>query len=109
MEIRDVFGSNSGQLWLMAALLFIFGAAYNAAVTWLNRRGMTEGYTWLLVAIGTAVTLLASGPVIGWDNVIRLFILFVASGAFMAGGDIYRYLHNKAAENKSKRDDFLPR
>ena len=108
MEIRDVFGSDSGQLWITAVLLLTFGAAFNAAVQWLNRKGATEGYTWLLVVIGVAVTLLAAGPVIGWANVVRLFILFAASGLFMAGGDIYRYLRARAAENRTRRDN-LPR
>ena len=72
--------------------LFAFGVAFNMLTSYMSRKGLSEGYTWLLVVIGVLVTVLAAGLVIGWESSGILILFFVASGTPMALGDIYRYV-----------------
>lgn len=76
---------------LIAVSLLLFGVGFNWLTGWLHRKGYKDGYTWLLVVIGTAVTLLASGFLIGWLAVGVLFVLFACSGLPMALGDAWRH------------------
>jgi hypothetical protein len=79
-----------GGFWAVFFLLFVFGLGFNWLVTWMHRHGHSDGYTWLLVVIGVGVTLLAAGPVVGWEPVLMMFALFAASGLPMAAGDAWR-------------------
>ncbi len=99
MDLRTLFGTQSGAIVATCVGLAIFGYGFNALVTYLSRRGLSEGYTWLLVVAGVAVTVLAAGFTIGWGNVILLTIYFVCDGFFMAAGDIWRHVKARAAEN----------
>jgi hypothetical protein len=76
-------------------ILLVFGLIYNTFVGWLERKGLIEGYLGILVIVGVAVTLLVSGPFIGWDNFKLMVSFFAASGLFMALGDIGRFLKLK--------------
>lgn len=93
-------GLNPAAIWPTAVALLAFGAAYNALVMWAGRRGYTDGYTWLLVVIGVAVTILAAGFTIGWTTVAVLFLYFAASGLPMAAGDIARHVRARRAEHE---------
>lgn len=73
-------------------ILFTFGVAFNWLTSWMHRRGYSDGYTWVLVVVGVAVTIGASGLVLGWTAVWVLFVLFACSGLPMAAGDIWRHV-----------------
>lgn len=100
MESGIESGINWGAVPVATLGLLLFGVAYNALIHELSRRGHNEGYVWLEVVIGVAVTLLAAGPVVGWETVGVLFVLFAAAGLFPAAGDIYRYARARQAERK---------
>lgn len=75
--------------------LFLFGLGFNWFTSWLHKQNYNDGYTWGLVVIGVAVTVLASGFVIGWTAVLILLICFTCSGLPMAIGDIWRAVRAK--------------
>lgn len=70
---------------------FLFGVGFNWITAWLGRRGYSEGYTAVLVIIGTGITILLAAPIIGLVNALKVFGLFAASGAPMALGDMGRH------------------
>jgi uncharacterized membrane protein len=78
--------------------LFLFGVIYAIIVYFMN--GKHEGYTALLVVVGVAVTVAASGPVIGWDVVIYLALAFAASGVPMIVGDVIRGIKRREAAER---------
>lgn len=104
-EIGTPFGTNSGTIAVTAAALFAFGVAYNYAVLHISRRGYSDGYTWLLVVVGVAVTVIAAGFTIGWTAVLLLFVYFTASGLPMALGDIWRKVRSEAIERRERGHD----
>lgn len=81
----------SGRFWGAIGALAAFGLAYNYVVGWLDRRGYSEGYTAILVALGTLGTLAAAWPLIGARRLGQVLALFTASGAPMIAGSIARY------------------
>lgn len=75
--------------------LALFGILYNHGIEkfpWLASRRSAEQ-----VVIGVSATVIISGFVIGWLNVIVLFILFSASGLPMLIGS-----WNRAAQDDEK-------
>lgn len=84
--------------------LFILGAVYHLAVDALSKRGYTEGYTWLLVAIGVGVTVAPTGFLIGWGNVGWVYSAFFVTGAWMAFGDIRRHVTKREAMKRELRE-----
>ena len=82
--------------------LFIFGLGYNALVGWGDRKGYLEGFTWLAVAVGCAVTL-GGVAIIDWHAALITLIGFVASGIPMAFGAIVRYVTARRAEQERER------
>jgi hypothetical protein len=103
-ELRATFGSELGAIAVTAVFLFGFGIGYNWLVLQVSRKGYSEGYTWLLVVVGVAVTVAAAGFTIGWTAVLLLLIYFAASGLPMALGDIWRKVQAEAVERR-ERDD----
>ena len=87
-----------GAIAVTAVGLLAFGIGYNWLVLELGRRGYDDGYTWLLVVGGVAVTAVAAGFTIGWGAVLLLGLYFAASGLPMALGDIYRHVRARRAE-----------
>ena len=79
--------------------LAVFGMIYNQVVTWLEMRGYLEGFTWLAVAVGVLVTMVALA-VIDWRYTLIALGAFVFSGAPMMLGSIYRYV---ASRERSQR------
>jgi divalent metal cation (Fe/Co/Zn/Cd) transporter len=57
----------------------------------------------LLVAAGAAVTILATGLLIGLVNALIVLACFAASGAPMMIGSIKRYVDARAADEKAAR------
>lgn len=82
-------------IWTTFTAAFAFGVGFNALVTWLNRRGHSEGYTALLVVTGTLATILACTPHLGWRTTAVLIAHFAASGSPMVLGDIQRYVESR--------------
>lgn len=76
--------------FLTISFLFGFGVCLNLLVSAFDRRGL-EGYTWLFVVLGVAVTILTVGSIIGWLNVIILFFAFTVSGTPMIVGAVIRH------------------
>lgn len=68
--------------------LFVFGLAYNQLVERFQKR--TQRYTAELVVGGVLITLLVSGFFIGWENMAKVLVLFVASGLPMIIGSWIR-------------------
>jgi len=106
MNIGTSLGTQSGAIWVTAVSLLVFGYAYNLLVNWLHRNGFDDGFTWLEVVFGVAITVMAAGFTIGWGNVALVFIYFVCSGLFMAAGDINRYVQARKKENDLQRSDL---
>lgn len=76
------------QLVITSVALFLFGTLYNHGIErfpWLAKRRSAEQ-----VVGGVIVTLLASGFVIGWMNVVVMLILFSGSGLPMLIGSWVR-------------------
>lgn len=82
-------------------LLFVFGVIYNAAVSYLERRGWERGITALLVAFGSSVTLAPVIYLANFQSFADIIGLFVASGTPMIIGSLYRYLKEREAENEA--------
>lgn len=99
MELGNDFGSNSGAIWVTAVLLIAFGYVYNRIIDKLHRDGLNDGYVWLEVVVGVAITVGAAGFTIGWFNAALMFGYFACSGLFMAVGDIWRHVRARRAEN----------
>jgi len=99
-ELGMDFGMDLGAILATAAGLLAFGTGYNWLVSQWSRRGYNDGYTWLLVVLGVAVTVLAAGFTIGWLAVLLLLVYFVASGLPMAAGDIWRHVQARRAEQR---------
>lgn len=97
-EFGTFSGIDFGVIAATAVGLFAFGTAFNALVGQLNRHGYNDGYTWLLVVAGVAVTVTVAGFTIGWGAVLLLFVYFAASGLPMAFGDIWRHVTARRAE-----------
>jgi hypothetical protein len=91
----ELNGTNIGaQLVITFIALLLFGAIYNFGIEkfpWLAHRRSAEQ-----VVGGVLVTLLASGFVIGWMNVVVMFILFTGSGLPMLIGSWVRAAHDDA-------------
>lgn len=98
----DLFGASigtqSGAITATAVGLLAFGIGYNWLVLQLGRHGYDDGYTWLLVVVGVAATVIVAGFTIGWHTVALLGLYFAASGLPMALGDIYRHVRARRAE-----------
>ena len=93
-----ILGQLSGEFWAIFGIgmgLLTFGTLYHLFVAYLERTGWASGRSSILVAIGTAVTVLAAGPVIGWTAVALVLFFFVCSGLPMIAGQIARTVRNE--------------
>jgi hypothetical protein len=101
-EYWGYWGATSGVNWAalpaVALGLLLFGVVFNLAISYLHRHGLNEGYVWLEVVIGVAVTLAAASFVVPLTVVAALFVLFAAAGLAPALGDIWRYVRARRAE-----------
>lgn len=105
ITFTDLNGMDSGAIAVTAVLLFLFGLAFNQVVTYLHRKGINEGFTWLEVVVGVAVVIIAAGFTLGWGATILLFIYMAAAGVWMAAGDIWRGIRAKQAEMKERQGE----
>lgn len=93
------FGNASGAVWVFISLA-LFGVGYNAFVSWAERRGYTEGYLSLVVALGVAVTL-AGVAVLSIEAALLSLGAFAASGTPMIIGSIWRHLKRREEAKKA--------
>lgn len=94
-----IFGS---KLVISFIALALFGTIYNYSIEkfpWLASRRSAEQ-----VVGGVLITVLVSGFVIGWLNVIALIILFSASGLPMLIGSWMRAAHDEAEAKKTLKE-----
>ena len=91
----------STQSVIIISALFFFGVCYNAFIAFLGSR--KRGYTALLVAFGSAVTL-AGVAALDLQAAILTLACFVASGTPMILGDIHRYITERTrAEHEARQ------
>lgn len=81
---------NIPYLSTVFSLLFLFGAAFNWTVAELERRKV-EGYTWVYVVVGVAVTLVGAAFLVGWLNALLVGGCMAASGLPMMVGAARRH------------------
>jgi Sec-independent protein translocase protein TatA len=96
----------TGEVHLVAIMvlaLLLFGYLYNLLVERLEQIGYNRGYTAFLVVVGTTVTLIASIAVIGLESVLKLMVLFAASGLPMIVGDMMRSAKQRKADEEGAR------
>lgn len=93
-------GSNSGAILAVFLSLALFGIGYNAFVAWMGRRGYTEGYLSLIVALGVFATL-CGVAVLSIQAALLALMAFAASGTPMILGSIIRYLKKREDMKRS--------
>lgn len=90
---------DSGTIAAVYLGLALFGVGYNALVEWLERKGYTEGFLSLIVALGVAITLIGVA-VLSVQAAILTLLAFTASGTPMIAGSILRYLRAREEARK---------
>lgn len=85
-------------LSLLSAALFAL--IWNMHVARQEKNGV-EGEAWLWVVIGVGFTVLCSGAVIGWINMLWEFVFFAVSGLPMIVGSKFR--HHKKDKRFTRR------
>jgi len=83
-------------------LLLILGYLYNLLVAWAEKQKYLEGFTWLAVTVGVAITI-GVMAVIDWRASLLIFGAFAFSGSPMAAGAIWRYLKARRAAQEYER------
>jgi len=94
-----LFGAKLAAAYLA---LTLFGVLYNWGIErwpWLASRRSAEQ-----VAIGTLVTLITSGFMIGWMNMLAVLILFCGSGMPMIIGSWIRAARDDEQAHKIAKD-----
>jgi L-cystine uptake protein TcyP (sodium:dicarboxylate symporter family) len=94
------------SIFYVIPALVIFGVLYNAVVAWLIHHGYDEGYTWALVAVGVAVTLLGVACIDGAAALLSL-LAFSAAGLPMALGSWWRHVQARKAGQLAQRAEVL--
>lgn len=86
--------------------LIAFGWRFNQYVETL--RDDADGFTWLLVVIGSAVTIAGIGLldlVLDWNAGLISFSAFASSGLFMSYGAVNRYITARRRLKRMAHDD----
>lgn len=101
-------GIQSGQLFITLGGLVLFGILYAHLVNRLHKWGYSEGYTALLVVVGTLITLLANTTIHHTDPILDLLLTitcFAASGTPMAINDWLQYVRARHLEQRALAGD----
>jgi ACR3 family arsenite efflux pump ArsB len=88
------------KLLLTLISLHLLSWGYNALIAWMERAGHLDGFVSLSVVVGVAYTVAGAGWLIGWDTVVTLALVFLASGIPMIAGSISRYIRERKAEEE---------
>jgi hypothetical protein len=99
-------GHDWGLLPVMAALLFLFGFGYDRLVGWMERNGYDEGYTAILVVVGTLVTL-GGVALVDWQAAVLALGAFAFSGFWMCVGSWWRHVQKRKHGQKRIRKGEL--
>lgn len=94
-------GAQSGQIVLTLGVLVLFGVLYAILINRLARLGYNEGYTALLVVMGTLITLLANLTMHQTDPILDFLLTlacFAASGTPMVVNDWWQYVRARGRE-----------
>ena len=94
-----LFGQDLGTITAIFLALCLFGIGYNALISWMSRRGYTEGYLSLIVAFGVMVTL-GAVSILSIQAGMLALLMFAASGTPMIAGSIFRHMCDR--ENSQK-------
>ena len=78
--LETVFSTHFGLLFMVALLFGLVFAWWVRRERRARRIPQRPGETAILTIIGVAITGFISGFEIGWENVVKLALLFVASG-----------------------------
>lgn len=85
--------------------LFTFGYFYNQ---WIEKLGnKIEGFVWLSVVFGVAVTQAFVGAldvILGWNAFFLGILAYCASGAWMVVGAIVRFIEDRERARKAAQD-----
>jgi mannose/fructose/N-acetylgalactosamine-specific phosphotransferase system component IID len=96
-------GIDSGRIPGVLIALLLFGVVYNFIVTWIIRQGYDEGYTWMFVIGGVAVTL-GGVALIASQAALLTLLAFACSGLPMALGSWWRYVQRRQAGQNAQRE-----
>lgn len=99
---ENYIGTNWGLLTAIYLGLMLFGVGFNALIAWTERKGYMQGYTSLFVALGVSVTILAM-TLIDLRFALATLGAFVASGAPMIAGSIWRHMRTREQELQQLR------
>ena len=99
-----MIGRNSGMVWVIFGILFLFGFFYDRVVTWLERNGYDEGYTALLVVFGSLITL-GGIAMIDWRAALLGLGAFASSGFWMVIGSWWRHVQRRRRGQRSQQDE----
>ena len=95
--MNGTLSGRDAELFLVYLLLFLFGVVYNLMVDWIERKGYMKGYTSLFVVLGVGVTVAATA-VISPAFALVTAGAFVASGAPMIAGSMWRHMRERESE-----------
>lgn len=98
-------GVDSGTVAVLIGL-GAFGAAYNAAVGWLQRHGYEEGYNSLLVVAGVAATLLGVA-IVNLNAAALCLAAFCVTGLPMVAGSVWRHARRRERAQDAIRREVL--
>jgi hypothetical protein len=102
---RMGFGQNSEILNILL-LLFIFGYLFDKSITKMGNR--TEGFSWLMVVVGVAVTQIGVGALdmlLDWNALFLGALAYLASGLPMIRGAIKRHAEEQQRAIKAAKHD----
>lgn len=97
MTDRELLGQFAG----VAPWALLVGIGYALLVHWLEEKGHAEGYTWLEVVVGVALTVAFAVPVVGWPAALAVLGLFVITGTPMIAATVWRYAQARAAYRRA--------
>jgi len=84
------------NIWLLFGAGLLFGIAYNMLIEWIEKQGWSEGMASIEVMFGVVVTLLIAQFAVGWQAVVSITLIFVATGSPMIIGSLLRYKMEQA-------------
>jgi heme A synthase len=99
------FGQHS-EILNVLLLLFLFGYLFDKNITKMGNK--TEGFSWLMVVLGVAVTQLGVGVLdmlLDWNALFIGALAYVASGLPMIRGAIKRHAEEQQRAIKAAKND----
>jgi hypothetical protein len=109
MISQNINGMGLGQhseVFNILLLLVIFGYLFDKMITKMGNKA--EGYSWLMVVFGVAVTQIGAGMldlILNWNALFVGGLAYMASGLPIIRGAILRHLEEKERAHKAARYD----